>query len=122
MDEYNLFNLGKVKKKRKGISPSQKEHLLFKQDWRCTKCSTKFTTSIRPHYDHKNGDRSDNRISNFQALCPNCHDHKSRNENIRRAKNKRTEKEKDPLGLNYAGYTDSRKKKKGKGTYGVDYI
>jgi len=24
-------------------------------------------------YDHKNGNRSNNKISNCQALCPNCH-------------------------------------------------
>lgn len=24
-------------------------------------------------YDHKNGDRSNNKKSNCQALCPNCH-------------------------------------------------
>ena len=29
-------------------------------------------------YDHKNGDRSNNKLSNCQALCPNCHAKKTR--------------------------------------------
>jgi 5-methylcytosine-specific restriction endonuclease McrA len=30
------------------------------------------------NYDHKNGDRSNNKITNCQALCPNCHAKKTR--------------------------------------------
>ena len=29
-------------------------------------------------YDHKNGDRSNNKLINCQALCPNCHAKKTR--------------------------------------------
>jgi predicted HNH restriction endonuclease len=25
------------------------------------------------HLDHRNGDRTDNRVENLRLLCPNCH-------------------------------------------------
>lgn len=79
------------KKKRKGFSQSQKLEIIHEQDNRCAKCPTKFSKNVKPHFDHKNGDRSDNRTSNGQALCPNCHDNKSRKENKARAKKPKNE-------------------------------
>ena len=74
-----------TKKKRKGASPSMKEEILLRQGSKCKKCPTKFSLKVRPHIDHKDGDRSNNKPSNLQALCPNCHDQKSRRETKRRS-------------------------------------
>ena len=66
--------------KRKDFPDSIKHATLKKQDNRCSICH-KFTSN--PHFDHKDGDRTNNDSINCQALCPNCHDLKSREENRR---------------------------------------
>ena len=76
---------GVEKKPRKSFSSNVKEEVLLTQNSKCKKCGIKFSSTIRPHYDHKNGNRSDNRKTNLQALCANCHDHKSRKETTTRA-------------------------------------
>jgi hypothetical protein len=68
-------------KERRGFSQYVKENILRKQDHKCAHCK-KLLNVV--DWDHKNGDRSDNRESNCQALCPNCHAIKTR-----RAQNKR---------------------------------
>ena len=62
-------------KERKGFQQYVKENVLRKQDNKCAHCK-KFL-NVRD-FDHKNGNRSDNRESNCQALCPNCHALKTR--------------------------------------------
>jgi hypothetical protein len=63
-------------KRQKGIRrPFPKEvrdTILEKQKNKCANCNTKIYPPLL-HFDHINGNRSDNRISNCQALCPNCH-------------------------------------------------
>jgi len=86
------------KKPRKSFSSNVKEEVLLAQKSKCKKCDIKFSPTIRPHYDHKNGNRSDNRKINLQALCANCHDRKSRKETTVRA-NKKTVKEKTKNGV-----------------------
>ena len=75
-------------KKRKGATRSEREEIVLRQGSKCKECKTKFSVRIRPHIDHKDGDKTNKRMSNLQALCPNCHDHKSRKENQRRQKRK----------------------------------
>ena len=60
---------------RRGFSTSVKEQVLKKQGHRCNICNRLLNVV---DYDHKNGDRSNNDISNCQALCPNCHTEKTR--------------------------------------------
>ena len=67
----------KVKKRRKGkhrerhgFSDSVKEDILRKQNHRCAQCNRVLNVV---DWHHKNGDRSNNKESNCQALCPNCH-------------------------------------------------
>jgi hypothetical protein len=79
-----LNSLQKLKKRtnvtRKGFSQMTRERILMKQNHRCVHCR-KVLTVI--DYHHKNGNRSDNRENNCQALCPNCHAIKTRNKLIK---------------------------------------
>ncbi len=60
---------------RKSFSSSVKHQVLKKQDHRCNSCRRVLNVV---DYDHIDGDRTNNDISNCQALCPNCHAIKSR--------------------------------------------
>ena len=79
-----LNSLKKLRKSsnmvRKGFSQGTRERILRKQNYRCAYCR-KVLKVI--DYHHKNGNRSDNRESNCQALCPNCHALKTRNKLIK---------------------------------------
>ena len=72
---------------RKSFSKSQKEEILENQDGNCGICGTRFygKNKVRPQYDHINGEHSDNRVENGQAICANCHDAKSRKQNVQRS-------------------------------------
>ncbi|MFL6423011.1 MAG: HNH endonuclease, partial [Nitrososphaeraceae archaeon] len=52
-----------------------REDIIQKQHHKCAIC--KRGTSVWD-FDHKDGNRSNNRLSNCQALCPNCHAKKTR--------------------------------------------
>jgi 5-methylcytosine-specific restriction endonuclease McrA len=54
---------------------SIKEHILDKQHHKCAKCNRLLNVV---DYDHKDGNRSNNKESNCVALCPNCHAVKTR--------------------------------------------
>lgn len=79
-----LNSLKKLKKGtngiRKGFSQGTRERVLRKQNHRCVYCRKALKVI---DYHHKNGNRSDNRESNCQALCPNCHAIKTRNKAIK---------------------------------------
>lgn len=62
-------------KARKGFSQGTRERILRKQNRRCAYCRKNLTVI---DYHHTNGNRSDNRENNCQALCPNCHAIKTR--------------------------------------------
>ena len=64
-------------KERRHFSDSVKESILRKQNHRCARCNRVLNVV---DWDHKDGDRSNNRESNCQALCPNCHAIKTRTE------------------------------------------
>ena len=65
----------KLKRKRKQFSKATKDKALKNQRNRCASCGKK---SKLWDYDHLDGDRTNNEISNCQALCPNCHAKKTR--------------------------------------------
>jgi hypothetical protein len=60
---------------RKGFSQLTRARILRKQNYRCVYCRKALMVI---DYHHKNGNRSDNRENNCQALCPNCHAIKTR--------------------------------------------
>lgn len=64
---------------RRSFSDSVKESVLRSQNHRCNSCKRLLNVV---DYDHIDGNRSNNDISNCQALCPNCHAEKSRREQM----------------------------------------
>jgi len=62
---------------RRGFSESIKEQVLRQQNHRCAECNRVLDVV---DFDHIDADKTNNDISNCQALCPNCHAKKSRNE------------------------------------------
>ena len=65
----------KGKLKRKGFSQTTQEITLIKQAYRCNICKEGLVVT---NFDHIDGNRSNNSITNCQALCPNCHAKKTR--------------------------------------------
>ncbi len=61
--------------KRRQFSKLTKEKALKNQKNRCNLCGKK---SDIWDFDHIDGDKSNNDISNCQSLCPNCHAKKTR--------------------------------------------
>ena len=66
----------KGKLKRKSFSQTTQEITLIKQAYRCNMCKGKLVVI---NFDHIDENRSNNSITNCQALCPNCHAKKTRN-------------------------------------------
>ena len=60
---------------RKYFTAEVKRKILKRQCHKCAKCN--WNAGVFD-FDHKDGNRSHNKISNCQALCPNCHARKSR--------------------------------------------
>jgi hypothetical protein len=59
-------------KSRLSFPDGVKEIVLRKQKYRCAICKEKLELYGRD-FHHKNGNRSNNRPSNCQVLCPQCH-------------------------------------------------
>jgi len=68
-------------RERKGFPKHVKEGILRKQGNKCAHCRKVLNVV---DWDHKNGDRSNNKENNCQALCPNCHAVKTRKEQGKR--------------------------------------
>ena len=62
---------------RKGWSESEKEQVRIDQDGKCALCHK---PPPRWEYDHIDGNRSNDSVSNCQGLCPNCHSIKTHEE------------------------------------------
>jgi len=60
---------------RRYFSTEVKRQVLKDQNYKCVICKRNIGVW---DYDHENGDRSNNKKSNCQALCPNCHAKKTR--------------------------------------------
>ena len=74
LDKANKYD-HKGKLKRKSFSQTTQEITLIKQAYTCSICKNKLDVI---NFDHIDGNRSNNSITNCQALCPNCHAKKSR--------------------------------------------
>ncbi len=55
---------------RHGWSEIEKEQVRIRQEGKCNMCHR---PPPRWEYDHTDGNRSNNDLSNCQGLCPNCH-------------------------------------------------
>ena len=55
---------------RKGWKEAEKEQVRIRQDGKCAMCQNH---PPRWEYDHIDGNRENNDLSNCQGLCPNCH-------------------------------------------------
>ncbi|HJS65584.1 MAG TPA: HNH endonuclease signature motif containing protein [Nitrososphaeraceae archaeon] len=66
----SIKSIRKRYKIRQNFSKSIKNQILQKQKHKCVACK-----KMPPlfHFDHKDGNRSNNGLKNCQALCPNCH-------------------------------------------------
>ncbi len=128
------FSFGKKtgkKKSRKKLTEHEKQKILERQGYRCAICGRLLKPGVI-HFDHKKPlalGGSDN-IRNIQALCPECHHIKTKEDRhkIAKAKNKSSSsfdlginlpKLEPPkfnfdLGFNPVGGSSSSKSKKGK--------
>jgi hypothetical protein len=61
-----------TKRERIGFTVHTKGERLKRQHNKCARCK-KNLTKFNIDFDHKNGNRFDNRISNCRALCTPCH-------------------------------------------------
>ena len=62
-------------KRRRSFSTQTKKLIQRNQNFKCLKC--RMNAGIWD-FDHKDGNRANNKASNCQALCPTCHAKKSR--------------------------------------------
>lgn len=72
---WKLKHRGVKDRQRRYFPDSVKENILDKQHHKCAHCNRLLNVV---DYDHKNGERSNNKESNCIALCPNCHAIKTR--------------------------------------------
>jgi hypothetical protein len=61
-----------IKEKRRPFSVIVRREVIQKQKGKCAACKRKLT-AYGLDLDHKNGDRSNNKLSNCQVLCVPCH-------------------------------------------------
>lgn len=78
LDKANKYD-NKGKLKRKDFSKMTRQITLIKQADKCNECKKKLEVI---NFDHIDGNRSNNSITNCQALCPNCHAKKTRKNGI----------------------------------------
>jgi len=88
---YSLEEMVGVPKKQKGRKPirkkgSVKAQLRLKQKGKCWRCHKGFDAMgvVRPHIHHKNGNPSNNSISNLALVCGTCHDFLTHEQTLKR--------------------------------------
>jgi len=70
----SIIDIVKTPTPRRGWNEEEKRRVRVRQDGKCARCHI---PPPRWHYDHIDGDRSNNSMDNCQGLCPNCHDVKT---------------------------------------------
>jgi len=73
--ESKPSKIGVKTSKRRQFSKLTKQKILISQKFRCAKCKNRLEIA---DFDHIDGDKTNNDVSNCQALCPNCHAKKTR--------------------------------------------
>ena len=67
--------VSKRKASRRQFPKLTKQKTLIGQNFCCNSCGNPLEEA---EFHHKNGNRSDNRLENCEALCTNCHARKTR--------------------------------------------
>jgi hypothetical protein len=68
--------MSNTKRERKLFSAKVKHQILVAQKSRCAMCKG-YMERLDREFDHKNGDCSNNKMSNYQALHTRCHRRKT---------------------------------------------
>jgi 5-methylcytosine-specific restriction endonuclease McrA len=63
---------GKPEPRRKPVSQSARTKVLVRAKGKCEKCAHSLE-DVKPHIHHRDGNPKNNKLSNLQVLCPNCH-------------------------------------------------
>lgn len=83
--------------RRESIPQSLRTKLLLKCRGKCEICGLDFDSDgVKPQIHHKDGDPSNNRLSNLIVVCPNCHS--------------KLHKWKEVKKVNIFGFTERRRK------------
>jgi len=91
------FNRVVSSKRRKSIPSSIMKKALIRSRGYCEMCGLDFYESgVTPHFHHKNGNPSDNRLSNILVVCPNCHSKLTRRQISRKKRSRRRKRSFDP--------------------------
>ena len=69
---FEFSTLFETRKKRKAIPISVQKQLLIRCKGKCENCG-KDLTGLKPFIHHKDGNPSNNKLSNLIVLCPDCH-------------------------------------------------
>ena len=67
-----LVSRSTKKEKRRHFTQAVKRHVIRKQKGKCITCKRKLE-AYGSDLHHKNGDRSNNKLSNCEVLCTPCH-------------------------------------------------
>ena len=73
----SILLLSTRKQKRRAFPLTVKRQVLYNQKEKCAYCKRHLNKQII-EFHHKNKDRSNNKLSNCEILCANCHAGKSR--------------------------------------------
>jgi len=72
----NIYGVPQEKKERIPLKKSAKDEIFLKnQKGRCARCGVNMVEKgiIPPDFHHKDGNCSNNKTTNIEAICPNCH-------------------------------------------------
>ena len=106
------------KKKRVTPTRSEKNKIWDDQNGKCYRCPKRLSPT-KCEYHHKDGDRSNWRLSNIALVCLDCHAVETNKQRIKKVHKRRREQEKqneNPFGGGFGGF----KQPKGESFGGVD--
>jgi len=63
---------GQPEQRRKPVSQSARTKALVRSKGKCEKCGHSLK-DVKPHIHHKDQNPKNNKLTNLQVLCPNCH-------------------------------------------------
>jgi 5-methylcytosine-specific restriction endonuclease McrA len=87
---------GKVK--RRSLLAGEKTQVKKRQKYKCKMCKRDLSKLAVVNYDHIKpiASKGSNNLSNFQALCPNCHAEKTQQDRVKIARARRQAKKVSP--------------------------